>query len=176
MKNVIVGKQIFENIIEKINEANDIGFDIETTGLLGRGEIFSMQVAVDEQRVYYFNFYDGPDHLGNKAPDEFILPRKLIKNVIHALNNARTLYIHNALFEAGMCAQEGVPLTAPIHCTLAQDRVLKNDRPRRTLEYIAPFYSKELKVPDIKHYIRNISFLREWVRNGVRVTRKYRLK
>jgi DNA polymerase I-like protein with 3'-5' exonuclease and polymerase domains len=124
---LIVSKSNFEQIIERLSKTGKYGLDTETTGLRRSDRLFSI-IFADEEDSYYFSFNDEPDHLGVPVPEQHRLPRAWIERIQQILDNPEsTFYIHNAKFDMGMLAKEGLVVVGTVHCTEAMERVRKNN-------------------------------------------------
>ncbi len=127
MKQQIVSRPNFQECLEQIRVAPACGLDTETFGLRHEQRLFSIQIATAGM-AYYFNFFDGEDHLGNKPPEETILPRSWIRERMGCLwaDENKTWFIHHAKFDLQKLALEGVVVKGLVHCTQAVERILFN--------------------------------------------------
>lgn len=124
---MIVGKSNFDAIVARLSQAGEYGLDTETTGLRRYDSLFSV-IFADEADSYYFSFNDEPDHLGVPVPEEFRLPREWLPLLQQILDNPdSTFFIHNAKFDLGKLAKEGLVVVGTVHCTEALERVRKNN-------------------------------------------------
>lgn len=124
---MLVKRSEFKKLVKRLSKPGEYGADTETTGLRRKDRLFSVIVA-DEKQGYYFNFNQEPDHQGKRPSAEYILPREWIKDLAPIFENeASTFFLHNAKFDMGMLAREGVYILGTIHCTEALERVLKNN-------------------------------------------------
>ena len=124
---MLVRRNDFQEIVTKLSAPGIYGLDTETTGLARKDRIFSV-IFADADDGYYFNFNDKPDHLGRKAPDEYILPREWIEELAPITENSASLFfLHNAKFDISMLSRDGLNLLGTAHCTEAMERVLKNN-------------------------------------------------
>ena len=143
---MIVTRKDFKAAILKLKQTGEYGLDTETTGLRLSDRLFSLIIA-DDRDGYYFNFNDNPDHLGNSAPKELTLPREWLAEFQQVFDNPASLwYIHNAKFDIGMVAKEGVSILGTVHCTEVVERVLKNNyigNKPYSLKSVAPRYGFE---------------------------------
>jgi len=150
---MIVTRKDFKAAILKLKKETRLGADTETTGLKLSDRLFSIILA-DELGGYYFNFNDQPDHLGQLAPKDAILPRSYIEEIDKIFRKKDALFfIHNAKFDLGMLAKEGVSILGTIHCTEVMERVLKNNYPNYKLATVAPRYGFE-KDKSVDEYIK----------------------
>lgn len=124
---MIVARRNFSQVVEKLSKKLFLGLDTETTGLSESDRLFSV-IFADEDDAYYFNFNSEPDHQGNRAPEENILPWSCIDdlNVITS-NPESTFFLHNAKFDMRMLSKENVEIAGHIHDTEVIERVLKNN-------------------------------------------------
>jgi DNA polymerase-1 len=130
---MIVRRKDFESIVSRLSQAGMYGLDTETTGLRRKDRLFSIILA-DEQDGYYFNFNDRPDHRGFKPAEEWILPRSFLPHLQRIFSNHESTFgIHNAKFDMGMLAKEGLEIHGSVHCTEALARVIKNNHMRYSL-------------------------------------------
>jgi len=105
---MIVTNSNFSRVIFRLENSYTLSIDTETYGLKNEDRLFSIIVA-DANEEYYFNFNSSPDHLGNVAPDDWCLDRKLIKELFpRILTDDRTIFMHNAKFDMHKLANEGI--------------------------------------------------------------------
>ncbi len=119
---MIVNREKFQSVIEKLARAGSYGLDTETTGLFEKDRIFAIILA-DSAGAYYFNFQSYPG-LG----EEWVLPLDLISQMAPVIENPESLFfIHNAKFDMRMLAKEGLEILGEVHCTNSNERVVKNN-------------------------------------------------
>lgn len=138
MANIIVSKENFDAVLFELDCHGVFGVDTETTGLrpYNGHRLFSIIISTYKDD-FYFNFKDDADHLGNFVPEEYILPRKYIKQLRHIFNRPENIiYIHNAKFDMHMLDVEnaGIRWGAKIICTEAISRILHNQLPSYSLD------------------------------------------
>lgn len=150
---MIITRKDFKAAILKLKQETRFGADTETTGLKLSDRLFSI-ILSDATQGYYFNFNDQPDHLGQLAPKDAILPRSYIEEIGKIFRKKDALFfIHNAKFDMGMLAKEGVSILGTVHCTEVVERVLKNNYPNYKLATVAPRYGFE-KDKSVDGYIK----------------------
>lgn len=124
---MIVSRENFHALVKKLSQKGLYGTDLETTGLSRKDRLFSISIA-DKDDGYYFNFNHTPDHLGNLAPKDFLLPWEWLEELQPVFENPdSTHFIHNAKFDLRMLAKEGLCILGAVHCTEAVERVLFNN-------------------------------------------------
>jgi DNA polymerase-1 len=150
---MIVSRTNFIEVVDRLSRTGEYGLDTETTGLSRQDRLFSVILA-DEAQGYYFNFNQGADHLGNVAPLSHTLPREWIAKLQHIFSNPESLfYIHNAKFDLGMLAREGIEIRGRVHCTEAMARVLKNNLMTYKLAHCAARIGLK-KDPAVDDYVK----------------------
>jgi len=133
---MIVTLSNFKESLEKFEEPNFYSLDTETTGLRwwDKDRLFSI-ILSDDKEAFYFNFNANPDHLGNFAPKETVLPREYLSKFKKVLGNKEsTWFMHNAKFDMGMIAREGLSVDGRIHCTESIARLLDPEHFSYTLD------------------------------------------
>jgi DNA polymerase-1 len=134
---VLVSRNDFKSVVGQLSRSLDYGLDTETTGLSLSDRLFSIILA-DEHQSYYFNFLARADHRGTKPPLEYILPNLWLSEMASILDNPESsFYIHNAKFDMAMLAKEDLYISGDVHCTLAMERVLRNNYLKYDLESCA---------------------------------------
>jgi len=135
---MIVSRDNFQEIVNLLSTKCQFSLDTETYGLKNEDRLFSLIIGTDTE-AYYFNFNDAPDHLGNKAPDEWILPRSYCKQICDVVLNAKNLvFMHNAKFDMHKIANEGVTeFPAIIADTEMMCRLIYNAHMKYSLEKCA---------------------------------------
>lgn len=124
---MIVKKSEFANCVKRFTKPGWYGADTETTGLKESDTLFSLILA-DEEGACYFNFNDRPDHLGQRAPDDYILPRQWLEEFGAVFENLESLFfLHNAKFDLRMLTKEGLSVLGTVHDTEVLERVIKNN-------------------------------------------------
>lgn len=123
---MIVSSRDLSAVLNKLHQSKLKSLDTETTGLrwYDNDKLFSIIIA-DEFESYYFNFNDLPDHLGNKIPEEYVLDRMQLASLQGLFSDPEsTWFLHNAKFDMGMLAKDGLSLEGRVHCTEAVARLL----------------------------------------------------
>jgi len=126
---VIVSLSEFQDVLQRFKKPGAYALDTETTGLkwYANDKLFSIILA-DEADAYYFNFNEEPDHLGNWPDYEYRLPRRFLSFFNDILEIKDSLwFMHNAKFDKGMLAREGLRLAGTIHCTEAMARLINSN-------------------------------------------------
>lgn len=128
-----VSRHDFDQVLEKLKAAPRLSFDTETTGLrpYHGDRLFSIIIASSPQDGRYFNFQSaadipgqnilGPAHLRRLASELFSLDQIL-------------WYLHNAKFDMGILAAEGMGLAGQVWCTKAQGLVVFNEHQNYDLD------------------------------------------
>lgn len=156
MGKILVSKENLDAVMFELECHGIFGFDTETTGLhpYNSDRLFSAIFSTYKDD-FYFNFNDRPDHLGNKAPDEYILPRKALRKFRNIFNNpANTIYIHNAKFDMHFLNVENLLIRwgAKIICTEAMARLVHNQLPSYRLAFLGSKIGHE-KDDTVEKYI-----------------------
>lgn len=124
---MIVAREQFREVVEKLLKLPKLSFDSETSGLKvwHTDRLFSA-IFSDGTDAFYFNFQDYPDD--PKFDRRFLLPRAWIKMFWGIFDDSQKIvFMHNAKFDMGMLHQEGVTIRSIVHCTQANARVEYND-------------------------------------------------
>lgn len=120
---MVVTRSNFSKVLDGLLKlgADCFGLDTETFGVGREDRLFS--IAIDHPSGgYYFNFlpYPGLD-------SEYVLPYELIEEMQPFFDNPESLFfIHNAKFDLGKLAKEGLCILGAVHCTEAMERVFFN--------------------------------------------------
>ena len=137
MSNILVTNENLDAVMFELETHGIFGFDTETEGLRPyQGHRIFSAIWSTYKDNFYFNFSDKPDHLGNKAPEEYILPRRTIQRFKRLLDNPdNTIYVHNAKFDMHFVAVEkaSILFKANIICTQAMARLVHNQLPSYSL-------------------------------------------
>lgn len=135
MGRILVNHINFTEALEELSSEVYLGIDTETTGLhayLGH-RLFSI-IITSQHNTYYFNFNANPDHLGQIAPVENILPKSWLDDFKPLFGNLdKTWFIHNAKFDMHMLYVDGLELAGSVLCTEAMARLIYNRLPNYKL-------------------------------------------
>lgn len=117
---MIVNRQEFAQIVEKLASTAVVAVDTETTGLRAyQGhELFSV-IFADSENEYYFDF-----NRNNRAAGSH--PLGHVKYLQPIFDNPGILIGHNLKFDMHMLAKEGITFKRTLWCTEAQARVEYN--------------------------------------------------
>lgn len=121
---MIVSCKNLKICLEEIALESMLSLDCETTGLYpyNGDRLFSIIIGTKDKQ-FYFNFNQYLDF----DPD-FILPRGIIDAIGRAVSVGHTIFMHNAKFDMGFLAQEGIFLRNNfIHDTEVVARLLRSD-------------------------------------------------
>lgn len=122
---MLVTRKEFQSVVEKLKNPEVYAVDTETTGLrwYDNDHLFSIIIA-DETSEFYFNFLNAADHTGYLPPDEEILLDEHKQELITVFANPDSRWFaHNAKFDIGMLAKEGLAPAGRVHCTEAVARL-----------------------------------------------------
>ena len=145
---MIVEDSQFYEVLEKLKAAKHLGLDTETTGTSWQDKLFSFAISTPSN-VYYFNF-----NTDDSVPDDLILSNKLIREFRSVFANPQlTLFAHNAKFDMRMMAQEGIVFHCKVHCTMALERVVKNNHKGYSLDECAQRRGKK-KQDEVMEYLK----------------------
>lgn len=145
----VVSRSDFEQVLARLSQSRELGFDTETTGLSESDRLFSAIIA-DAEESFYFNFQDYPG-----VDPQLVLPREWIIRLQGVFSNPETIvYIQNAKFDMRMIAKEGVRLDCQVVCTEAMGRVLQNNHMSYRLADQAPRHLGEEKDKSVDEYIK----------------------
>jgi len=158
---MIVTKESFPSILDRLLVTATRAVDCETTGLkwYDHNKLFSLIIA-DGNDSYYFNFNDEPDHLGEYAPEDKILPREWLQKFRMVFSNPDSLWFaHNAKFDLAMLAREGLWVAGGVHCTEVMARLLRSDHMKYNLAFCVERMAEELKIKiakdgDVADYVK----------------------
>jgi ribonuclease D len=119
----IVQPDEVREVAAKLAGVDVIGLDTETYGLNFTDPMFSLILA-GEGDVFYFNFNKDPDHNGNVP--HTVLNRHYTMEALRPVfaSNRRTIASHNAKFDLHKLGRR---MGRNVHCTLATERVLRNN-------------------------------------------------
>lgn len=148
---MIVKKDDFAAVIKNLIQPGVRSKDTETTGLkwYDKDHLFSLIIA-DDENSFYFNFNDEPDHLGKRAPEDTILPRKWLQEFEPVFDNKLSKWFaHNAKFDLAMLAKDGLHVTGDVHCTEAVARLINNNFMKYNLEFCVARMCADLKIESL---------------------------
>jgi len=166
---MIVSLDSFQETLLTLRKTKLKSIDLETTGLkwYDNDRLFSVIIA-DAKTSYYFNFNNEPDHLGEKAPEEYTLPREWLASYKELFEDPScTWFTHNAKFEIGMLAREGLNLAGSVHCTEAMARLLDGRYKKYSLDECIKRMNKKLhiqgaeKLDTVKAYVSKHKLYKE---------------
>lgn len=123
----VVTRDTVNLVLKSFSEYDLFSLDLETTSLypFKNGAIFSAIVSTPDED-YYFNFNSRPDHLGNFAPTEAILPYAVLDAIEEALVGA-TIFLHNAKYDLKFLYMLNITFgRSNIYCTEALSRLVNN--------------------------------------------------
>lgn len=133
--------------VSEISEHSYFAADTETTGLSAyKGDrIFSVIISTPDE-TYYF---DRPSPLDYKEL------QKLFGDP------TKTIYMHNAKFDWHMFHAEGIEIKANVICTMASFRLINNDLPSYSMDYLAKRLGT-FKDDQVKKYLQKEKLF-DWV-------------
>jgi len=116
---MLVSKSRLPEILKELAHEDALFVDTETYGLKHEDMPFSLAIC-GLKKAYYLNF---KEYEGLHA--NFVLDTRDIRDI---LKSAQIVYAHNAKFDIQMLKKIGVTVArdAAIHCTAANERLLKN--------------------------------------------------
>lgn len=123
-------------VVEYFKDKQFASLDSETYGLGWDDQMFSL-ILGDDQHQFYFNFYDGEDHLGNKSPVILNEMTSLIRLQGLFKNPGICWFMHNAKFDLRRLNIAGIWIEGPIHDTEVMARVIRNDHMKYSLNQVA---------------------------------------
>lgn len=126
---MIVTRELFGPIVERLREAKILTLDTETTGLrpYHGSRLFSLIISATDIagtiHSFYFNFqsYPGLD------PQSVLLPSHLRGLEVLFADESKVWRIHEAKYDLAILAADGIEIAGTIHCTKAIERVVYND-------------------------------------------------
>lgn len=157
---MIVEEGMEEDVLAYFEDKSFISLDTETYGLGWDDKMFSLIIG-DDKNQFYFNFFDGEDHLGNKSPVILNELKTLIR--LQSLFNREDLcwFLHNAKFDLRRLNIAGLWITGPIHDTEVFARIIRNDHLKYSLAACAE--REGLKKDDLVEKYISEHKLYEWV-------------
>lgn len=127
---MVVDRQSFPLILERLKAAHTLSLDTETTGLrpYHGDRLFSLIIGYQAEAgpdTAYFNFWSTYPGL---APD-FVLSTSHLRTLNEELfsDRAKLWFIHNFNFDLHMLHRAGVEVQGTIHCTLNIGRLVHNN-------------------------------------------------
>jgi DNA polymerase-1 len=145
---MLVSRESFKQVIERLLTFSEYGTDCETTGLKFTDRLFAITIAVSENEVYYFNF-------NHKQPEAEPLPYDMVRELQPLFRQGATHYISNAKFDMRMLRHAGLEMRGKFFCTAAQGRVLRNNLLGKAygLKATALRYGFPEKIDAVEQYI-----------------------
>lgn len=147
---MLVTKETLNSVVEKIYHAPIRGYDTETYGVRYQDRLFSFIVSTPNDD-FYFNFNSAPDHMG-RSPS-VVLDREQAWRALTPTFYKGIWASHNAPFDNQKLRLETGAHPLHCHCTLATERILRNDFLDYSLETVAPRYGFN-KDPRVEEYIK----------------------
>lgn len=153
---MLVPKSKYKETFERLSKQKILALDTETTGLYPyHGDKWFCIVIADQAHSYYFDRKD-------VGGEELALLTELFSR------EDLTWRIHNAKFDMGILASDGLFLAGKIWCTLACAQVLYNQHLSYSLENVAKRIGME-KSKEVDVFIRNNRLQYETDLNGRRI-------
>lgn len=122
---MLVTTDNIRDILRRFLPNGHYALDTETYGIRRHDRLYSI-ILSDENLSYYFNFHNKEDHQGNVP--HVVLPRECLQLFAPILGNPQsTWYMHNAKFDMGKLALEGLEIRGTVHCTMAMARLVRNN-------------------------------------------------
>lgn len=154
---MLVSRSLLKDVVNRIYSSPLRGYDTETYGLRYQDRLFSLIISVPAsgsapEEDFYFNFNGAPDHLGKVPDDEFVLDRTETFNLLTPSFFVGIWASHNVPFDNQKIRFECGTYPLACHCTMATDRVLRNDFMEYSLEETAKRYGFE-KDMSVDEYI-----------------------
>jgi hypothetical protein len=146
---MIVTQNNLNEVLDGIERAPLKGFDVESFGTKHQDRLFSIIISTPVD-TYYFNFNDTADHLGNIA--DTVLKRERTIAALSSTFKTGVWAAHNAKFDCQKIYLEGHGCPKNIHCTLATERLIRNDMLEYSLDTVAKLYGYE-KDSAVEEYI-----------------------
>lgn len=147
---MLVTRTNFDDILFAIERQYYRSLDTETTGLFPfHGDrLFSIIVGT-EVDTYYFNWNEYPG-----LPQDLLLtPEHLKRFGDRLLKGDAYWFIHKAIYDLPILAQDGLSVAGTIHCTRTGARVQYNEHHKYTLDACA-HRIKEKKDDTVENYIK----------------------
>lgn len=110
---MLVTDKNIDEVLNILSKQDWVALDTETTGLNWHqnDRIFCVIVGNDTEQ-YFFDFKNGVD-----------------KSIIRALSeNICNIFMHNAKFDMAFLRKENFEFKGFVHCTMAMERLLRNDK------------------------------------------------
>lgn len=162
LKPTIVTSDNVEQVLGALKaHGGPYGFDTETYGVGYGHDAFSLAIhSVSD--TFYFNFYGGEDHLGNRSP-VCLDPAKV---PMQPLFSKGLWFAHNLKFDLMKVERLfNVQFTAKVWCTMVAERLLRNDKLDYSLDATSKKYgyAKDKRVDE---YIKKHSLYKKDVFMG----------
>jgi DNA polymerase-1 len=161
---VLVSRKNFSDCLKKFFKPGVYGFDCEATGLRPwQGDrLFSLILATDTE-AFYFNFQTYPDH---PHGSDFVLDGTHKDALATMFADSRSTWCaHNAKYDLGLLAQEGIVIRGTVHCTEMGARIERNDHFGYTLAMCAKRIGEE-KSKAVDECIKRLKLYRQEVVAG----------
>jgi DNA polymerase-1 len=137
---MLVTTENIHDIISRIEEADELSLDTETTGLhsFKEDKLFSIVISI-ESEDFYFNFQDYPLE-GIEA-----IPRELVYQQLAPIfaDTSKSYFMQNAKFDLHMLAREGLFIKGRIYDLMFLDRLHNNQHPSYRLADISKRWGEE---------------------------------
>lgn len=160
---MIVTREAFAEVVEKLAATQVVAVDTETTGLRAyQGHHVFSVVFADADGEYYFDFNTGG------------LPRTAIPGLAPIFESEGVLIGHNLKFDLNMLAKEGLTFNRTLWCTMAQARVEYNQHFKYDLNSCASRIGHE-KDDQVKEWMdKNGAYTRVKVEGKKQTKKDYR--
>jgi DNA polymerase I-like protein with 3'-5' exonuclease and polymerase domains len=114
---MIVGRGQFDGVLAYLKDRPKLALDTETSGLRPyHGDRLFSIILCDGENAYYFNF----QAYAEIDPEQVLLSPHLDRLHEELFSDAsKQWFLHNAKYDMGILAQEGIFLTGQVHCTKA---------------------------------------------------------
>jgi DNA polymerase I-like protein with 3'-5' exonuclease and polymerase domains len=129
---MIVSRDSFDLVLEKLKAAPRLALDTETSGLrpYHGDRLFSIIIATSATDAYYFNFQAAEDI----AVQYILTPAHIARLRELFADPLKLWYLHNAKYDMSILANEECFLAGTIHCTKAQGLVEYNEHQSYALD------------------------------------------
>lgn len=119
----LVTSSNWQDCLHAISKEKFLGIDTETFGLAWSDRLFSIQISTEEDD-YYFNFLDYDEFIAAPPP---VLDYKIIPDIMSVDSRDTTWFAHNFKYDMAKLRKEGFTFKGHTHCTLAIERLIKNN-------------------------------------------------